>query len=447
MIVDVRKNVRNNTARTNIRLINENASEGFKEVFDYQKYMLNRILWVSQPTELRIVPGNDGTDIFKQVINNTNWTSDSVKTEFLSDTFYMTQTLQSFGDNKIDVCSNLDPNSEEADMYPESPLNYFANTIHRVMRSVNNGKKTKVKYKDSWKMWTGMRGKLPFPKQTLLFQAIVHKCNGSICSKGEDYNNEPGPLYGLIGINHTASINALLSALVDPMNRRKPIGVDNNNYGSLAEVEGNMLFLNPVQDSKDKLYLEPSIQSADASQNDWEPTVYDLTPEGCMKLWVPWNKLLRYLTVQEQLELIAREFGADTLNYVFSLSPEWEDLQIPERIKSVGLGQYGETKDAVRASCPSYKAPKFMKNTTAPVKEEIEDSSDEDEDEEPQIYQSPSVQKNRNIDMNAMRENMRKIAEARQRPAVPKTASDLMDAVDDTDLSDIDDDDLSDIGL
>ena len=445
MKVDVRKNVRTpQNAATNFRLIKDGI-ENFKSVFDYQKFMLSRILWVSKPTVVRIVPGNDGEQTYKQVVNTTNWTSDAAKTDFLSDTFYMTQTLASFGDNRLDICSNLDPESEEASLYPESPLNFFANTVHRVIRAVNNGKKTKIKYNERWKAWTNMRGKLPFPKPTLFFQGIIQEVNGVTCTKGEDNGNEPGYLYGLIGINHTASINALLKALVDPMDRRKPIGVENNNYGSLAEVEGNMLFLNASEDTNGKMLLEPSIQSADAPQSEWNPTPFDLTEEGCKSLWVPWNKLLRYLTVQEQLELIAREFGADTLNYVFSLDNAWEGLAIPERIKAVGLGQYGEAKAPVVAKCPAHK-PKnlFDRNATKPpIREEL---GDDEEDEEP-IYQSHSVRQTRGIDMNAMKAKMDGLRAAKEKVPQANNIAEVMSGIDDTDLSDLDDDDLGDIGL
>lgn len=446
MRVDVRKTTRSaNNSVNNFRLTKDGI-ENFKEIFDYQKYILSRILWVSKDTIVRIIPGNDGENIFKQVVNVTNWTSDAAKTDFLSDTFYMTQTLSGFGDNKLDICSNLDPESEEASIYPESPLNYFANTIHRVIRTVNNGKKTKVKYNDRWKAWTNMRGKLPFPKTTLFFQGILQQVNGVVCTKGEEHGNEEGYLYGLIGINHTASINALLSALVDPMNRRKPIGVDNNNYGSLAEVEGNMLFLNAAEDANNKMFLEPSIQAADVPQSEWNPTQFDLTEDGCKTLWVPWNKLLRYLTVQEQLELIAREFGADTLNYVFSLDSAWENLSIPDRIKSVGLGQYGEAKAPVVAKCPTHKAKNlFDRSIKAPVKEELEGDNDDVPEEEP-IYQSPSVRQSRNIDMEAMRANMDRLKAVREKKPADNIAA-VMSDIEETDLSDLDDDDLSDMGL
>lgn len=330
---------------------NEAAGTDFQQVFPYQKKLFGRILWPSKDSILRIVPGNDGTHTFPQVINADTWTTDGDQTNYLSDTFYMTYTLSGFGDSKCDICSNLKPGSDEAAMYPESPLNYFCNKIHRTMRYVLQGKGTKVRYNDKWRMWTGLQGTLPFPRPTLMFQAIcVHLCGRDCLKEGE--GTEQAPLYGVIGINNKTSIGELVKALVAPMDRRRPIGTNNNTYGALAEASGNVLYLNSTMDTQGHKYLQPSIQSSSAPANSWEPQQYNLTEDLCKQLWVPWNKVLKYYTVKEQLELIASEFGADTVNYVFSLSPQWEGLQIPERIAAVGMGQYAENAQRV----PSYSA-------------------------------------------------------------------------------------------
>lgn len=319
----------------------DTAGEGFKAVFDYQKRLFGRILWAGKDSIVRIVPGNDGKNLFPQVINASTWTADGDQTEYLSDTFYMTQTLSSFGESRLDICSNLRPGSDEAALYPESPLNYFCNKIHRTMRQVQQGKKTKVKYNDRWKIWTSLQGSLPFPRPTLMFQAICIHLSGRDCLKDGE-GSEAGPLYGVVGINNKMSINKLLNALVAPMDRKRPIGSDNNTFGALAEDKGNILYLNSSQDADGKRFLDPSVQESSAKPSDWNPTQYDIPEPVCRQLWVPWEKCLRYLTVREQLELLAAEFGADTVNYVFSLSPQWTDLEMPERIAAFGMGQYSD---------------------------------------------------------------------------------------------------------
>ena len=329
-------------------LISQETGEGFKEVFPYQNRIFGRILWTSKNSIVRIVPGNDGNKTFPQVINADVWSQDADQTEFLPDTFYMTQTLSNFGDSHLDVCANLKPGTDDAARYPESPLAYFCNKIHRTMRAVNQGKATKVRYNERWRTWTSMQGCLPFPKTTLFFQAICFNLCDRQCTKSQE-DPEPAPLFGVIGINNRASIESLMNALIQPMDRRKPIGSSNNNHGPLAELEGNILFLNTAMDSENHRYLQASIQHSEAPAGTWEPTGYDLDEDTCMKLWVPWDKVLRYLTVEEQLNLIASEFGCDTLNYVFSLSSQWNDLAIPEHIAAVGLGSYDPSRTQVTA--------------------------------------------------------------------------------------------------
>lgn len=383
---DIRKPVATSSTRYSM-VDHDKAGDGFKKYFDYQRRMLGRILWTGKDTICRIVPGNNGSDIYPQVVNASSWTTDADMTEFLSDTFYMTQTLSGFGDNKLDICANLRPDSDEAALYPESPLSYFCNKIHRTMRYVRQGKGTNVKVNDKWHMWTGMQGTLPYPKTTLLFQAIVTHLSGRDCRKeGED--SEEAPLYGILGINHKDSIMAFLSALVQPMDRRKPIGTDNNTYGAFAELKGNVLFLNSYTDPEGKKMLKPSIQAADAPASSWEPQEQNLSEKLCKDIWVPWEKALKYLTIKEQLELLASEFGADTVNYVFSLDRNWSTLEIPERIASVGIGSYGNTrvsmsttpKVTVKESIPSSEVAELasvvdkIKNGSKPSKGDLASS-------------------------------------------------------------------------
>ena len=48
--------------------------EGFTmPYYDYQKSIFSRILWTSKRSIMRIVPGNDGHEVFKQNINTTSW--------------------------------------------------------------------------------------------------------------------------------------------------------------------------------------------------------------------------------------------------------------------------------------------------------------------------------------------------------------------------------------
>ena len=348
MQIDVPVVNRQRSNNKHASLTTQDCGDNFKQFFDYQKYPLARVLWASADSILRIIPANDGSHTIKQNINVDNWQEDADQLQYLSDTFYMTRTVSRFGDSKMEFISNLRPGSEEAAYYPESPINYFCSLVNRVMQQVAQGKKTKVKWLDCWKGWVGMQGTVPFSRVTLFMQAICIKMNGRMCKQSTEDDSPDAPLYGLVGINHKSSIEALVKALVKPMDRRKPIGPENNEFGALAEAKGNLLYLNTSLNPEQRKYLAPSIQAPDAPANKWEPTEYNLSEYVCMGLFVPWDKLLRYYTVEEQLELIAAEFGPDTVNYIFSLDEAWSGLPIPENIAKYGLGRYdGKAKASV----------------------------------------------------------------------------------------------------
>ena len=364
MQIDVPTFKRTSNSTRRASLVNNEGIDAFKSVFNYQKYMLSRILWASTNSVIRIVPGNDGTNLYQQNINNDNWQSDVDQLNYLSDTFYMTRTVTRFGDSKMEFISNLRPGSEEASMYPESPINYFCSLINRTMQYVATGKKTRVKWIDAWKSWVGMNGTVPYPRSTLFMQAICMTVNGRPCKSSMEEDAQEAPLFGLIGINHRASINALVKALVGPMSRNKPLGPENNDFGALAEANGNLLFLNTALDQDQHKYLAPSVQDPSVPANRWEPTPYDLSEDICKALWVPWDKLLKYMTVEEQLELISAEFGPDTVNYIFSIDEAWSGVPIPDDIRKYGMGRYdGKAKVSVPGG--SFVPPQFQK--AAPV--------------------------------------------------------------------------------
>lgn len=352
-----------------VGFINQEGNEGFKQVFDYQKFIKSHILWTSKDTLCRIIPGNDGSNLFKQVINADIWTEEADQTEFLSDTFYMTQTVSKFGDSGVDLCTNLSPNSDEAQMYGDSPINYFANTIHRVMRAVQQGKPVRIKYDDKWRQWTNMNGILPFPKPTLFFQAVCFNVNGRPCKKSIEDDSEDAPLYCVVGLDQKQSIQSLMKALVYPKDMNMPIGSNNNNYGPLAEAEGNLLYLNAAVSPDGRKYLKPSVQSS--TEKGWNPQRYDLSEVVCKTLWNPWDRLIKFLTLEEQLDLLCSEFGSTTVEYVLSLSSVWKDVNMPSKGKSRVAVPPGTPKKDIKATPPGIpgipsmpSVPKIKEDTT-----------------------------------------------------------------------------------
>lgn len=349
--------------------------EGFKKIFEYQRAPVGRILWTSRDSVVRIIPGNDGGDFYPQVINTGIWTQDGNQLEYLSDTFYMVDVCDHFGEAAMDIVASLKPGTSDWERYPESPMSYFCNSIHRAVRAVTNGKKTRLKVQDVWRSWTMMGGTLPYPKQALFFQAVCQTINGANCKSSFDENAEEAPLYGIIGITHRDSINELVKALVMPMDRRKPIGTDNNNFGSLAELNGNWLYLNTAVNDKGKKFLSPSIQPSSAPASAWEPTEMNFQPEEAKALWVPWENAFNYLTVKEQLDLLCAEFGTETVQYVFSQDKEWEGLEFTTKV-SMAAPKAAPAKPVQKAAGMSSLS--SLKKTVKPVpKEEPEEAAEE----------------------------------------------------------------------
>ena len=149
------------------------------------------------------------------------------------------------------------------------------------------------------------------------------------------------PLFGIVAIDNVASINLLMQALVEPTNPALPLNaVTNNKYGGLAEMDGNMLFLNSVKDPESgRSMLRPSVQ---LPGKGWTPTPLPLSEENVKSLWQPWENVLHYMTAEEQLKLLAAEFGADTVNYLIGTDPKFADLHIPDEIAGAGFGRYAQ---------------------------------------------------------------------------------------------------------
>lgn len=417
----MQKDIRVSTPQSNQKkfgLVNQGEDFGYKEIFPYQKYLMASVLWTTKDSVLRIIPGNDGVDLYNQVINTDRYTEDGDQTEYLSDTFYMTQTVTRFGESAYSLCANLKPGTDDAARYPESPISYFSNTISRIMRAVQQGKTVKARWNDKWRAWTNMGGILTYPKPTLFFQAVCVQINGRPCKGSSEEDAQEAPIYGVVGINHKQSIQDLLKALVEPMNKRKPWSPDNSDFGALAEAEGNVLYLNSKVDTEGKKFLKASLASSDVPVSKAEPQSYPVDVDTCKKLWIPWNKVFKYLTVKEQLELLANEFGADTVNYVFSLNSIWKDLDMPERIRAVGMGSYGTEKRSSISVPPSFNPPNtWGKSTTIEDTETSVDTS------------TPSV------DMTSIQEELKKIKAATGKNKPANLMNELMQELDDSDLN------------
>lgn len=347
------------------------------------------------------------------------------QTQYLSDTFYMTDVCDHFGEASMDIVSSLRPGSSEWETYPESPLNYFCNSIHRAVRATLNNKKTRLKVQDKWRTWTSLGGTLPYPKATLFFQAICQVLNGAQCKSSFEEDAEPAPIYGIIGITHRASINELLKALIMPMDRRKPIGSNNSNFGALAELEGNWLYLNTAVDEKGRKYLSPSVQPSTAPASAWEPSPMPITEEEAKALWIPWDRAFNYLTVKEQVDLLCSEFGTDTVQYVFSMDDAWKGLQFNAKI---GTSQPAPAKPAVKqVSSLSALSSLKPKVEVRPQEEKVEEPTWESPMKNTSPMSDPKVQA-------AMEKIKQQVGIAQPNKKTGNLAQDLLSGIDDSDL-------------
>ena len=274
-------------------LIKDEYRKDYKlDILPHQKKgIFSRLLWTAKPSIVRIVPGYDVEtgEVFRQNININEYSPDAQATDYLSDTFYMASIISRFGNSGSDVISDLPPDSEDRRKYP-SVLAEFSRTVIQSTLAVGKGKKPALKPIDAWFQWAGKNGCLNYTRP-------------------------------------------------EPQDPGKPLdAVTNNKYGGLAELNGNILYLNNgvTEDGKFKM-LRPSVCPVGQG---WKPSPYELTAEDVKSLWVPWKSILNFLTAQEQLKLIANEFGADSVNYVIGQDPRFSALPFPEEIKAVGLGRY-----------------------------------------------------------------------------------------------------------
>ena len=311
--------------------------------------IMSLTLWTTRQSVLRIIPGYDEEtgEVFPQNINVNEYATDGKFAEYLSDSFVMTSIIDGFGGRNQSFITAYAPGSIDEQKYGgDTVINAFARAVNTSVLNASQGKKTKFGVTEEMKQWASMNGPLRYPKQALLMQALVFKRNGQDITDadGNPLVAEDGsalPQLSVVAVVGKATINALLAALVEPANPGLPLNpATNNKYGALAEMEGNVLYMNPVQDPSTKHnMLRPSVQEPGKG---WTPTPYDLTLEEVHDLWVPWNKLLHYMTAEEQCKLIAQDFGADSVNYFIGTDPLFHDLDIPDDIKMAGYGRYAK---------------------------------------------------------------------------------------------------------
>lgn len=317
---------------------------------DYQQNGIRSYtLWNTRDSVLRILPGYDPTtgEIFPQNVRCNEYTTDGAYTDYLSDTFMTASIVSGFGQQGMTFITSYAPGSSDEQRWGGSTvIKVFTKNIQNSVNAAANGKKPRFGVTQEMRQWCDpMHGPLKYDHMAVLMQCLVFKVNGRDNQNSEgqplvDDNGNPYPLLGVVAVDSKASIGALMQALVEPMNPGLPLNpATNSKYGSMAELDSNVLYLNPVDNPNGKGHmLRPSVQGAGKG---WTPTPFPLTEEEVKALWIPWEQLLNYMTAEEQLKFLAGEFGADSVNYFVGTDPIFAGkLEIPAEITNAGYGRY-----------------------------------------------------------------------------------------------------------
>lgn len=340
--------------------------KGYKiEMLPYQTGgVLNRNLWTSKLSQLRIIPGVDKRtgEVHRQNINIDQYggtyedaglespdisvTPDQIQLpqeHFISDSFVKVTTVSQFGARKLSFITDYEPGSKDAELYGGGTIiKHFIRNI-RYSANPRAGTRPRVKPHSDWSLWTAQQGILTFDKPTIMFQCLSFIMNGNPAKDANgnpmvDSNGSPMPLFCLVALDNRSAQTNLLNALVTPTNRALPLdGKTNNPYGGIAEADGVLVYFVPGKDTEGRntLRVQPN-----KNPKTWAPEPYPLTEEQCRGLFIPWSDLLHFMTADEQCAVLAAEFGADTVNYVISNEPALARYTIPEKIAHVGIGKY-----------------------------------------------------------------------------------------------------------
>lgn len=314
-------------------------------------YQVNGIrsfsLWNSYPSVIRIIPGYDKAtgEVFRQNVNCNEFAFDTNYLDYLSETVNQAAVVTNFGQRGQTFITSYAPGSEDALKFGgNTVIDTFTKSIMYSVKNTNEGKRARFQVTPEMRKWCSREGALKYSRPSLLMQALVFVRNGFNMQDENkqplvDEYGQPLPLLAVVAIEGQQTVQNILTALVEPANANEPLdAATNNKYGAMCEMEGNLLFLNNVQDVQSKRnMLRPSVQQPGQG---WTPTPYPLTEEEVKSWWVPWDDLLQYLTAEEQCELLANEFGPDTVNYIIGTDANMSQVNIPEKIKAAGLGRY-----------------------------------------------------------------------------------------------------------
>jgi len=312
-------------------------------------------LWNSYPSVIRIIPGYDKAtgQVYRQNVKCNEFAFDTNYLEYLSETVNQAAVVSNFGQRGQTFITSYKPGSDDALKFGgNTVIDTFIKSIMYSVKNEHDGKKSRFQVTPEMRSWASRDGILKFSRPAILVQALVFTRNGY---EMQDENRQPLvdeygnslPMLAVVSIEGQQTVQNLLTALVEPMDANKPLdAATNNKYGAMCEMEGNILFLNNVQDVQSKRnMLRPSVQQPGPG---WTPTPFPITEEDVKNWWIPWDDLLHYQTSEEQCRFLANEFGPDTVNYIIGTDANMSQVHIPDEIKAAGLGRY---EQFVRGGC------------------------------------------------------------------------------------------------
>lgn len=321
--------------------------------FEHQTIkFIERSLMTSKPSIFRIIPGYDEDgNIYNTLREGYNpELLDKDPASCLSGTFCSVSSIQPFGNQWRDsVLTAYQPGSpddeERINLGKMSVLEKFSRVVNFCTDTTKKGRRPMQAHQD-WFRWTALKGSLGKVKWRFMFQAVVFQDSGRYFphtneSTGqEEYRN----MIALLSIDQQASINTFMEELATPAMRNRPVDVFNNsNLGPVAELNGIWCYLHPEEaygdtNIKSKLVPRPYPQG---SSPDTPPTAFPLEESWVKQTWIPWTKLLKWYSKEEQYQLIAEVFGPDTVNYFFeALGDDFYTSFIPMDIRQKGYGRY-----------------------------------------------------------------------------------------------------------
>lgn len=339
-----------------LTLVNREVVDGKKiPGFDHQTApFIERSLMANRNSIIRIIPGvgDDGRILgtLKEGYDPKQATKDFASC--LSDTFCCAATIQPFGSQWRDaVLTAYPPNSpeelERVESGKASVLEKFARVVSFCTDSQKKGRRPMQAHPD-WFKWTALKGgTLGKVKYRFMMQAIMFQISDRFFEFEDQNTGEKSvkQMVGLVGVDQSASIQEFMEALVMPRDISKaPDPFTNSNLGPVAEVDGIWCYIhtentpNDATGAKYKLFPRYYPVGQDPT---YKSTPCPLTEDWIRQVWVPWDKLLRWYSREEQFYLIADTFGPDTVNYFFEALNEDEYTSfIPVDIRKKGYGRY-----------------------------------------------------------------------------------------------------------